>query len=180
MDTIKRWFSCFKGHDDMVQLNQQLYNVSKKYKISILPIVSGFNLDNLYPLTDQVQFWNIFIVGRDKTYILASCKNIKIPNTEQLLNKTADGILPDELREFFDPIWDKTLKGSQLQFYIVFNSSTYFVNTYPFYNDRKRVIGAIMFLRLFETMPDVYYMNNFPVDTKDQKRISIDSLSTVG
>jgi hypothetical protein len=163
-DIIKKVLpSCFQPKDDM-SLNQELYNVSKKYKISILPIQNGFNLENLYPLTDRVHLWNIFIVGKDKTYILASCKNLKIPNVEHLPNKTADGIMPDELKNFFDPIWDKTLQGNQLQFYIVFDGQTYFVNTYPFLNEKKRVIGAIMFLRLFETMPDIYYQNEIPIN----------------
>ena len=165
--------SCFKPRTEEIKLNTQLYNVSRKYKISILPISSGFELENLYPLTDRVEFWNTFVVGKDKTYILANCKNLTIPNSDKLLNNTADGILPDELKDFFDPIWDKTLKGSQLQFYIIFNGQTYFVNTYPFLNNKKRVIGAIMFLRLFDTMPDIYYQNEIPIDNPDRASMDI-------
>jgi hypothetical protein len=182
---LKRLFCTDSVTREEYELNKQLYHVSKKYKISILPIAAGFNLENLYPLTDQVEFWNIFIVGKDKTYILAHCKNLVIPNTDKLLNKTADGILPDELRDFFDPLWDKTLKGTQLQFYIVFNGRTYFVNSYPFYNEKKVVIGAIMFFRLFETMPDIYYQHEIPIDSPDKiqkemtKRSSHDNDSNV-
>lgn len=146
------------------QLRSELYNVSRKYKISILPVASGYNIENLYPLTDHVELWNIFIVGRDKTYILANCKNLKIPRSSELVNNTADGILPDELKDFFDPIWDQTLNGNQLQFYIIFDGRTYFVNSYPFFNERKRVIGAILFLRLFETMPDYQFQQTIQVD----------------
>ena len=171
--------NCFRTPNEQIILNQQLYNVSRKYKISILPILAGFELENLYPLTDRVEFWNTFVIGNDKTYILANCKNLQIPSTDKLLNRTANGILPDELKDFFDPIWDKTLKGTQLQFYIVFNGQTYFVNTYPFLNNKKQVIGAIMFLRLFETMPDIYYQNQIPIDKPDRSslenaRISLD------
>lgn len=136
-------------------LDRNIYNVSKEYKISILPIIPDFDIDNLYPITDQVHKWSILIVGNDKTYILASIKDphITIPESVDLPNHTGNNILPDELTCFFDSVWTTTLTGKQLQFYMVWNGKLYFVNTYPFFNGKKKVIGAILFMRAFETMP---------------------------
>ena len=136
-------------------LDRNIYNVSKEYKISILPIIPDFDIDNLYPITDQVHKWSILIVGNDKTYILASIKDphITIPESEDLPNHTGNNILPEELTKFFDSVWTTTLTGKQLQFYMVWNGKLYFVNTYPFFNGKKKVIGAILFMRAFDTMP---------------------------
>jgi hypothetical protein len=176
MTVISNWFkntfcACLYPDVEAFKLKQELYNVTKKYKISILPIASGFDLDNLYPLTNHVAAWSTFIVGKDKTYILANCKNLKIENlnTDKLLNHTGEGIIPDEMREFLDPIWDRTLMGNQCQFYMVFNGQTYFANSYPFLNNKKKVIGGILFLRLYETMPDVFLQNEIPVKTDSTK-----------
>ena len=143
-------------------LDKNLYKVTRKYKISILPITPNYDIDNLYPLTDHVELWNIFIVGNDKTYILANVNDphILIPNVGMLPNKQAQNILPDELMGVLNNIWTKTLTGKQLQFYMVWNSKLYFVNTYPFFNGKSVVIGAIMFMRAFETMPDTKFVPN--------------------
>lgn len=144
---VLRSICSFKQSKD-IRLNTKLYNASKQYDIAILPMTSGSKLDNLHPLVDHIQFGNTFVVGNDKTYIVADVVNLEIPDTDKQLNVQDDIFLPEELKNFFDPIWDKTLQGSQLQFYIVFKGKTYFVNTYPFCNDKKSVIGAIMFLKL--------------------------------
>ena len=57
----------------------------------------------------------------------------------------------------FDSVWTKTLQGKQLQFYMVWNSKLYFINTYPFFNGKGKVIGAILFMRAFETMPQTRF-----------------------
>jgi len=140
-------------------LDKKIFNVSREYKISILPITPNFDIENLYPLTDHVELWNIFIVGNDKTYILANVKDpyIQIPESTMLPNKNGINILPHELNQFFDSIWDKTMTGRQLQFYIVWNGRLYFINTYPFFNGQASVIGAILFMRAFETMPETRF-----------------------
>jgi hypothetical protein len=173
-ETITLKFSCFgccgkktdeeiedethiatRGKDirkESYELDKNIYKVTREYKISILPITADFDIENLYPLTDHVELWNIFIVGNDKTYILANVNDphILIPNINTLPNKQAQNILPDELITVFNGIWSKTLTGKQLQFYMVWNSKLYFVNTYPFFNGKDIVIGAIMFMRAFE------------------------------
>jgi hypothetical protein len=145
---------------DSFNLDKNLYKVTRKYKISILPITPNFDIDNLYPLTDHVELWNIFIVGNDKTYILANVNDphILIPNVGMLPNKQAQNILPDEMMTVLNSIWTKTLTGKQLQFYMVWNSKLYFINTYPFFNGKSAVIGAIMFMRAFESMPETKFI----------------------
>ena len=163
-ENIELVFNCFgkpkkKGLTKEEDLDRNIYKVSREYKISILPITPNFDIDNLYPLTDHVELWNIFIVGNDKTYILANIndQHIMIPQAHQLPNKQGQSILPSELVMVFDSIWTKTLLGKQLQFYMVWNSKLYFVNTYPFFNGRRKVIGAILFMRGFETMPETKF-----------------------
>ena len=124
----------------------------QSYNISILSIDENIIIDNLYPPTDHVELWNIFIVGSDKTYILANIKdnNIYVPSINKLPNHTGQNILPPELFQKFETIWDKTLSGKQLQFYMVWNTQLYFINTYPFNNGKNKVIGAILFMRIFD------------------------------
>lgn len=140
-------------------LDRKIYQVSREYKISILPIIPNFDIDNLYPLTDHVELWNIFIVGNDKTYILANINDphICLPQADQLTNHKGNNILPEELTVVFDSVWGKTLTGRQLQFYMVWNGKLYFINTYPFFNGQNNVIGAILFMRAFETMPETRF-----------------------
>ena len=142
-----------------IDMDKEIFKVSREYKISILPITQNFDIDNLYPLTDHVELWNIFIVGNDKTYILANVRDlhINIPNHDALPNHKGSNILPDELSKLFDTVWDKTLTGRQLQFYMVWNGKLYFINTYPFFNGARKVIGAILFMRAFETMPELRF-----------------------
>ena len=118
-----------------------------KYNIHILKIDENFHLKNLYPVTDQVERWSTLIIGNDKTYIQVSMGDFQFENGNELVNKTGNNILSQELQEFFDPLWTQTLAGNQLQFYMSVSSKLYFVNTYPFVNDRKDIIGAVMFIR---------------------------------
>ncbi len=156
-------FECFctpKTKDNNKKnLNKLIFSSSKKFKISILPISPDYDIENLSPTSSTAHLWNIFIVGNDKTYILASVKDNfnEIPNSEQLINKKGVNILQEDLHEFFETIWDETLKNKQLQFYMVWSGKLYFVNTYPLFNGKKKIIGGILFMRLFETMPIINY-----------------------
>jgi hypothetical protein len=152
-----------------------IYNVSREYKISILPIFPYFEIDNLYPLTDHVELWNIFIVGNDKTYILANINDphIKIPNAKNLANKQGESMIPTELHILFDSIWNKTLSGTKLQFYMVWSGKLYFINTYPFRNGKDKIIGAIMFMRAFDTMPETRFtsLDGYLIPIRHSKEI---------
>lgn len=160
LETFNMICNCFFPRTSKEEeLDRNIYKVSREFKISILPITPNFDIDNLYPLTDHVELWNIFIVGNDKTYILANVNDphIRIPEATHLPNNKGHNVLPNELVMVFDRIWTKTLLGKQLQFYMVWNSKLYFVNTYPFFNGKKQVIGAILFMRAFETMPETKF-----------------------
>ena len=156
--------ACFGKHENENDIDRNIYKISREYKISILPITPNFDIDNLYLLTDHVELWNIFVIGNDKTYILANVNDphIKLPEAENLPNKKGQMILPSELIMVFDSIWTKTLLGKQLQFYMVWNTKLYFVNTYPFFNGKNVVIGAILFMRGFNNIPDNKIKDNIP------------------
>lgn len=141
-------------------LDRNIYAASHRHCINILPILPNFDIQNLYPITDAVEKWNILVVGSDKTYILASLKDPFIrmePEDagDRLPNRQGHHVMPTELNAFFDPVWDKTLTGRQLQFYIIWNDRLYFINTYPFFNQGHDVIGAILFMRAFHAVPRV-------------------------
>jgi hypothetical protein len=144
-----------KENERLVQerFESRLKSVGSKYNIAILPVISDYEIENLYPVTDQVHKWNILIVGSDKTYIHASIYDLDIPETENLVNNRGTTILSTELNEFFDPIFDNTLKGRKLQFLIIWRKTTYLVNTYPLENQSNKVVGAIMFVRAYELLP---------------------------
>ena len=133
------------------ELSLRLYDIARKHEIGILPVLDTYQVTNLFPINNHVNKWNIFIIGKDKVYILASINDFEgFPDTTGILNTNAMALLPESLQEFFDPVWDKTLLGRQLQFYMIYFGRTYFVNTYPFFNDDRMIIGAIMFIRSFE------------------------------
>lgn len=136
--------------EDDADLKKSLYKMARDYKISVLPVDSNFELANLFPLTNHVEWWNIMIVGRTKEYILASIKDphTRIPSTG-LPNHRGEEALPGELVQLFDAVWTKTLAGRQLQFFLVWNGKLYLINTYPLRNGESVVIGAVMFMRAF-------------------------------
>jgi hypothetical protein len=164
-ENIDFHFKCFRGSSfrrkPKKKLDKRLHEVDFQSKISILPLTANYDIENMYPITGNVELWNIFIVGNDKRYILANVNDPQttIPNHDQLLNKQGTNILPDELTKVFDGVWDSTLTGEQLQFYMVWDSKLYLINTYPFLNEKKKVIGAIMFMRAFMNIPA---MHSFP------------------
>lgn len=182
-EKLELTFQCFgrpktkdsekKCEDD---LHKNIYNVTPEYKVSILPIQAHFDIENLYPTTDQVHIWNIFVVGSDKTYIVANIndEHVSIPNAGNLPNNQGPRMLPNELVMVFDNIWTKTLAGSKLQFYMVWNGKLYLINTYPLSNNKNKVIGAILFMRGFDTVPESkpYENHSIPIKSPSEERRS--------
>lgn len=154
-ELIKKYvLACFGKQtlNQYAEIDSHIQHMNGKYDIHILKVADTFHLSNLYPITDQVEKWSVFIVGNDMTYIHASLGDFDIPdikNENILLNKKGPNVFSFELNEFFEPIWRQTLRGTQLQFYLSVRQKLFFVNTYPFVNDKKNVIGAIMFIRPF-------------------------------
>jgi hypothetical protein len=134
---------------ELDEIDRQLASLKGKYDIHIIKTDEDLHLSNLYPIADQVDTWSIFVVGGDKTYIHACIGELDIPHAEDLLNRQGANILPTELQDVFDPFWNETLKGTQLQLYMSIKSILYLVNTYPFRNMKHEIIGAVMFLRKF-------------------------------
>lgn len=133
---------------------EKLFQTGKTLKISILPISSDFTIENLYPITNQVHRWSSFVVGCDKTYILSNVGDLNLKQffDENVLNNK--GIkLPDEIFNFLDHIWSITLKGEDVQIYMVFSGSIYLLNSYAIKNKNNKIIGAIAFIRSFEDLP---------------------------
>jgi hypothetical protein len=167
IDSMSFVFNCFcsqkleeknekENENDIFAKN--MYDLSAKHNISILPIQNNFELENLYPKSNHVQDWITFVIGKDKTYILANTGSNVFGNSRQLVNHKASGFLPNSLEEFLDPIWERTLSGSDMQFFMLYDGKTYFVNTYSFKNKSNNVIGASMFMRLFDTLPNLFQM----------------------
>ena len=145
-----------KKKKDKLKPIDHLINVSEKYNLNILPISSEYVLENLYPITDRVNEWNTFIIGNDKTYILSNLGdnvNLRLKEENCDIVDTRGNKLPLEIFEFFDKVWTHTLDGKNLQFYMVVKGVLYFINTYSLKNTNSKIIGAIMFMRNFDTLP---------------------------
>jgi hypothetical protein len=122
----------------------------------VLPVRSSFELDNLYPKHNHVDQWSSFVIGLDKTYILANTNNL---NFNGLVNHKGTGILPTSIEQFLDPIWDRTLAGNQVQLFIVFDKQTYLLNSYSLKNNFDQVIGACLFMRLVDSLSNTIVFN---------------------
>jgi hypothetical protein len=130
-----------------------IHDISERYDISVLPVNADFELDNLYPETNQVHKWNIIVIGKDKTFIHCHIYDLNIPEHETFTNHKSASVLDRALQELFDPMFDKTLQGHKLQFFIGWNGQIYLVNTYPITNKTCNIIGAVLFIRNYKLMP---------------------------
>jgi hypothetical protein len=92
-------------------------------------------------------------VGNDKTFIISNNTDFNIP--DDITNTRGEKIPSQDLKDFFDEIFEKTLKGKDLQFLTIVRNKTYVVNTYYLSNQNKKVIGACAFIRLFDFMPKI-------------------------
>jgi hypothetical protein len=140
-----------------VKLNFALYRdaeaVASRYNMSILPVPTDLYIDNLYPPTNHVDQWNVFIIGNDKTYVHASVYDLDLPEAKSFCNQRPGNVLCRELQDFFEPIYDQTLVNNKLQFFMTWQGKLYLVNTYPIINQFEEVIGAIIFIRDNSLMP---------------------------
>lgn len=158
-------FNCFCGSfpsdDDSIRpvpnesdhAFNYIRNRGAEFNIGVLPAVVDFTIDNLYPETNEVHKWNTLIIGNDKTFIHVSIYDLDIPEVPSMPNQKAGNVLNRELQSFFDPIFDRTLAGSKLQFLISWRGHIYLVNTYPLSNQKDSVIGAVIFIRNCNLLP---------------------------
>jgi hypothetical protein len=140
---------------DVNSADTHIVNVATKHNITILPVygkeMSGGD-SNLYPVSNHVDTWNTFVVGSDKTYILANVNNplTHVPNHEYLQNHKGDNILPPEMHQFFDAVWDKTLLNNTMHLFVAWNEQLFRVNSFPLVSELGVVVGAVMFMKTFD------------------------------
>jgi hypothetical protein len=155
-ETITVTFNCFYGQKyDQKAKVKDLLSFNERYNITILPVIDDYVFENLYPKTNKVQTWNVFVVGNDKTFIVSNNTDFNIP--DDITNTRGEKIPSQELKDFFDEVFEKTLKGQDLQFLMIFSNKTYVVNSYYISNQNKKVIGACAFIRLFDLLPIITY-----------------------
>lgn len=168
IESISFVFNCFCGkkEDDMFQNKDDkefmntMFTSSSQNNIVILPVRSSFELENLYPKHNHVDKWSTFIVGKDKTYIMAQSDDFSLNN---LVNHKGTGILPNTVEQFLDPIWDRTLEGNQVQLFMLYDSKTYLLNSYTIKNNIEQIIGAILFMRLVDSLPNTMFHKTSPL-----------------
>ena len=143
-------FNFLKRKDE--NLNK-LYKVSKAYNLSVLPISPDYSFDNLYPITNHVEVWSTLVVGSDKSYILCNVgdENIKFENKDEIVN-TKGSKIPRDLFLFLNNVWDISLTGKNLQFFIVLDSHLYIFNSYCLKNEKGHIVGCIGFIRNFQSI----------------------------
>jgi hypothetical protein len=73
------------------------------------------------------------------------------------VNNRAGSVLNRELRDFFDPVFENTLAGQQLQFIMGWLGNIHLVNTYPIKNQNNMIIGAILFIRNYMLLPKLFF-----------------------
>lgn len=154
IDNLSLTFNCFcadirnRKHADLLELNE-------KYNITVLPY-NDYVIDNLYPKTNKVGNWNIYVVGNDRTFIMSNSIDFDMP--DDVLNTRGEKIANNEVKEFFNDIFDRTLEGPghDLQFLMIYCNTAFVVNTYHLTNQNRKVIGACAFIRKFDTMPKAY------------------------
>lgn len=137
--------NCFKNSYN--DTKDRLVSEGKKFNIIVLPVQKSFELTDIFPQTNHVETWNTFIVGKNKNYILSNIYDLNIKNIDEILNNQGHNILPDELIDFLNNIWDHTLTGFSMQFFIIIKSITYLCNSFPLQTNIKQNIGAVLFIR---------------------------------
>ncbi len=147
-----KWLSNIFCGKNQNKVEEDIFNYSKENDILLIPLVKEYNLANLYPKEDEVEHWSIFIVGSDKTYILAKLNNKMglhedIKQNELLNNVANHNNMSKRFKDFLDKIWDKTLNDAQIQIFIYMNSRLSLLNSYPLKNKNNNIIGAVCFIR---------------------------------
>lgn len=147
IESLNITFNCNCFKNSYSDAKDRLISEGKKFNIIVLPVQKSFELTDIFPQTNHVETWNTFIVGKNKNYILANTYDLNIKNTDEILNNQGHNILPDELIDFLNNIWDHTLAGFSMQFFIIIKSITYLCNSFPLQTNIKQNIGAVLFIR---------------------------------
>jgi hypothetical protein len=143
-------------------LHKGMVELAETFKIVVLPAWTDIDLADLYPATNHVESWNTLVVGKDKNYIMVNIGDVhaQIPGSDKLINRKGTNVLPEQLDRIFSKIWDETFSHNKLQFCMMWNSVLYFVNTWALKNAGGKSVGAVMFMRSFENLPELIYGEN--------------------
>lgn len=148
IENINLTFNCFAGSRGHIA-KKKIIDKAKEFNIILLPIEKHIQLDDIFPKENHVEEWNIFIIGKSKNYILANIKSLGLDEDlrDKIVNTKGLHALPEELVTFLDSVWEETLKGTSMQFFIIVKSVTYLCNSFPLQTTAKNSIGALLFVR---------------------------------
>jgi hypothetical protein len=149
---------CFVSEKKQKQKNKDFYekrlmSLQKDNEVKVLPFLSFLPLNDIFPRTNHVAEWSVYIIGKNKRLVVSQ-DNLQLSDVD-MLNKKYDSVLEGKNGEFFDTVFDMIVNGHESQFILVYQDRMYFANTYSFRNENKEVIGGILFIRLYSSMTEL-------------------------
>ena len=137
---------------------EKLINLQKENNIKVLPFLTFLPLTDIFPATNHVADWSVYIIGKNKRLVVSQ-DNLQLSDVV-MLNKKYDAVLDGKNGEFFDTVFDMIVNGHETQFILVYQDRLYFANTYSFKNENGSVIGGILFIRLYSSMTELVPKNS--------------------
>lgn len=161
--------NCFLNKSKQDKKNKEFYekrlmSLQKDNDVKVLPFLSFLPLTDIFPKTNHVAEWSVYIIGRNKRLVVSQ-DNLQLSDID-MLNKKYDSVLEGKNGEFFDTVFEMIIHGHESQFILVYQDRMYFANTYSFRNENKAVIGGILFIRLYSSMTELV-----PKDTSLQVNV---------
>jgi hypothetical protein len=149
---IKRFVCCAfhpkSNKDDLETIAES----GEVHNVIVLPTRQGTIIDNIFPINNHVEHFNILIIGSDRNYIFTRLQDFTFPGSDQLVNNKYSDKMPAGFRQILDNIWDATLEGKILHFYMIYKGKTYITQTFPLQNRASKVVGALALIRNVETL----------------------------
>jgi len=125
--------------------------------IKILPVKQIEPLQDIF--SDDVQHWSIYIVGKHRQILLGK-DSIGLSSEAVLINKKYDEVLTKSNATFFDIVFDALMDGVEKPFFLLKSEQLYLCNIYAFHNEKNKIIGSILLLRLYKDMENEIKRNN--------------------
>ena len=155
--------NCFTSEKQNKEKQKQFYeekliNLQKENQVKVLPFLSFLPLTDIFPATNHVAEWSVYIIGKNKRLVVSQ-DNLQLSDVD-MLNKKYDAVLDGKNGEFFDTVFDMIVNGHESQFILVYHDKMYFANTYSFKNENGSVIGGILFIRLYSSMTELVPKNS--------------------